>query len=237
MTRLKSVQKNVRTPFPTLFRVAWQYGNVPYFIFLYCLGAYISRFGLVPRRRVLACLLLATLLLGLALEILIKELALPLPLNYFCWGMEKIPALAAAALLFLIFRNLGVERFRRAITFFSSSAFAVYLFHIGMLWPLIFREWFHDLRLYNHWWFPVTLLGNALAIYLAATLVDKVRVRLLERPLLPAFNRIASLVSRRLPYPGTGTVPAKGAISRRGSRVCQHGPDQGAGRDSFRELK
>lgn len=168
---------------PTLLKQSqWMVGtnSISILLVMYLIGAYIHRFNIHGiHNKVISAVLV---LLGV-ISIYVRKILNLDPITSFVWGTERIIPVLLSITLFLGF--LGIRpsfpmKVKKAITFFSSSVFAVYLLHIGRLREFVFLSWFNDAVAYQHGYFIGWLLGAAAIIFVVSICIDKARM-LLER--------------------------------------------------------
>lgn len=180
----------------------FQNNHLPWFVFLYALGGYLRRFDGMTAwsgRRLLAlaglCLLMI-FLTSVVLALLGRWKGVFAQHALFLADLQTLPSLAAAVLLFLGLSRLDVGA-KPAINRVSSAMFGVYLIHDdelvrALLWEKLLptAAWTESV-----WFIPLTLLAVA-AVFVCCTAIELARIRLVEQPCLPLFERAAAAVDR-----------------------------------------
>lgn len=185
---------------PTFFRWNWlvEPDNLLLFLTLYVLGAYVKKHEkqfFVKKSSNLIVFIISTLVIwGSAIvgKVIGRE-----ELFYFMWPMYKTPIVALAILLFefvLRFRSVSIIPIgNKIVTWFGSSAFGVYLIHMSAICSLFYKVWFKNGRVYHTNKLFIHLCGTTLIIFVGCVLIDKIRILLLEKPVL---KRIKKYVDR-----------------------------------------
>lgn len=90
-------------------------------------------------------------------------------------------AIAVAVLLFYLFKNINLSNIK-LINIISSATFGVYLIHdSNYIRPLIWKTIFHVNDYQNASYFIPYSIGVCLAVYAACTLVELLRIYILEK--------------------------------------------------------
>lgn len=118
---------------------------------------------------------------------------------YFVADSNTPLALITAVCAFLFFKNLRVPQ-SRLINALGASSFGVLLLHPmgNTVRHLLWEHLFNVVHAYTHEWFYLFLLGTVLTVYIACTLIDMLRIRLLERPFFARWDRIDPSPEARL---------------------------------------
>lgn len=189
--------------FPTLTGQMMQSNHLLWFCFLYALGGYLQRFGVRARvsGRQYLLLALAVAAATYAAVILLDVLGTKNP--YFAARalylreIQMLPMLLMAVFLFLGISRLDIGH-SRVINFISPAMFGVYLIHDNQfvrpfLWKTVFQNAsYADSNLL----IPHTLFATVL-VFLGCTLIELLRIHLLEARCLPLFERIAAAIDRK----------------------------------------
>ena len=114
----------------------------------------------------------------------------------FLADLQMLPSLVAAVLLFLGFSRLDIGS-SGLINLVSSSVFGVYLIHDdGFVNPFLWKTVFRSADYADSPFFiPRSLLVVA-AVFIGCTLIELVRIHLIEKPCLPLLERIGSRIDR-----------------------------------------
>ena len=128
------------------------------------------------------------------------ELAL-IHFNYYS-TMSLLPMLVSSIGLFGLFlvgRESSSKMISNIITVFAPSSFGVYLLHCH---PLVKDDYIWRIFGCPNWFlsdtlsFVLRMLGSVLAIFVVSLMIDQVRIRMLEKPLLKSgwFNNVCNTV-------------------------------------------
>lgn len=170
------------------------YSPIP-FIGLYILAAYLRKKGtsLKPSKAFLGYL--ASCLLA-TIAMTIHSASTDLKNLTFFYGYLSPFIISAAAFLLLTFAAIPDERLRKKpfgklIPWFASSAFAIYLLHAGtrfafQLYTRTVRETYTADPGFNG---ALIIVGIIFGVFFAAIIIDKPRILIWRRVLLPLFNR------------------------------------------------
>lgn len=105
------------------------------------------------------------------------------------WGIEKTPVIVLSALIFLVFKNIDVK-LNRLINWLAGSTFGVYLLHVNVYIGRFI--WFNLCKTTDYYMRCDMILHNiicVLLIFSVATITDKLRIYLLERPIMALLSR------------------------------------------------
>ena len=153
---------------------------------LYVIGACMRRFGWLSRLRgrkglaAYVCLGLAAFVSKTAVELASSWLlGAPEGTGWFI-SYDSPLMLGMAACLVAAFSDTGMlERRERIVSFWSSSAFAVYLAHgTWLAYAVVLDGAFAWVAGLHPLLLPAACLGGAAAVYVACTLIDKARAAL-----------------------------------------------------------
>lgn len=176
---------------PTFTTRIWMTNNIITFVVVYSIGAYMRMYDvrLYPRYNLLIALLMFVFMSGtiVAIKYINTSLHLNLNLFYWVWTMEKLPVILFAVFIFAWFKVLTVH-LTSIVSFFSTSVFGVYLLHIGRLREYLFKFLFNDKEVYKTPYFLLWLIAVIICIFLICTLVDKIRIQIIERPIMKMLD-------------------------------------------------
>ncbi len=184
--------------FATFAGERWTIGtnSIEIFIVLYFVGAYFNKYDVCVSAGKSAVMAAS----GMILEILslfgmriVYRLTGINDVTYFVWDQNKIFPVLTGIALFLLFKQIRVRHIRM-IPFLSSSVFGVYLLHDGWAKGFLFGRLFDDSATYDTNLLLPQMILAVCTIFAAGILIDKVRIRIFERPVLkmlnPVFNKI-----------------------------------------------
>ena len=132
----------------TVAKASWLIGSnsIAIFIVLYFIGAYFNRYEVcVPKYKIIPLAVLF-IILEIGSVFFMRIVYRYTELNnfsYLIWGTEKILPIITSTTLFLFFQQVKLKHVKM-IAFLSPSIFGVYLFHIGHLKNLLFKDIFNN---------------------------------------------------------------------------------------------
>lgn len=168
------------------------FNYVSWFVVIYLLGAYIriythdsgNRYGI---KFLLSGLAACLSIVGIAY--LKDRLGLSAARYFFVNDSNKILAVLPAVYGFLFFKNLRIG-YRKFINIIASASFGVLLIHTN---SDAMRTWLWQTTLcntsafYQPWWFGHAIL-SVITVYTICTIIDLLRIYLIERPALKWYN-------------------------------------------------
>lgn len=109
---------------------------------------------------------------------------------YFVVDSNKILAVITSFFMFLFFKSIKIKH-NRIINIVASSTFGVLLIHANSdtmrrwLWQDVLK----NTSMYSSQWLVLHALISVLAIYIICTLIDLIRIKLLEKPFLKWWDQ------------------------------------------------
>ena len=181
-------------PTLTTLEIAWS--DLLWFFTLYALAGYLKRFSVaesVSAKKLLgaaALTALATYLTAVAADIVGMKVALVgEKAHFFFRDMTSLPVVAIAALLLLGFSKLDLGS-RKWLNILASATFGVYLIHDdAFVRPLL---WQHTADYAETPLLVPYSLFVIAAVYFGCTAVELLRIYLIEKPLSPLFEKLAT---------------------------------------------
>ena len=169
------------------------FNYVTWFSIIYLIAAYIRCYPVqifssdrIWKYAFIVCILLSTLSM-IGLDFLFKKGQM-----FFLSDANKILAVATAVSGFLFFRNLKIP-YSKFINTVASSVFGVFLIHANSdamrtwLWQKTLRcTGFFDSR-----YLVLHAVLSVVGIFIACTIIDQLRIRLLEKPF---FHRFGAMI-------------------------------------------
>ncbi|MGF7002006.1 hypothetical protein M2149_000376 [Lachnospiraceae bacterium PFB1-21] len=180
----------IYTILPSFVKTHVTFNYITWFCVIYILASYIRLYPkkIFENRRLWGIFLLVSLVLSwlsvIELAYTSRKLGAHVASSYFFVSdSNKILALSTSICGFLFFKNLKIP-LNQGINLIASSTFGVLLIHAnsdamrGWLWQDVFQ----NVRFYNSQYLIIHAFGAVLLIYIICTLIDMIRVRLIEKP-------------------------------------------------------
>ena len=104
---------------------------------------------------------------------------------YFVSDSNTFLALATGIAAFMVFRNLDLK-YSRIINWFASSTFGVLCIHANSdtMRQWLWKDFLNCVGFYSSPWILVHAMGSVIGIFVVCVLIDKVRIKLFEKPLM-----------------------------------------------------
>ncbi|SEP62396.1 Surface polysaccharide O-acyltransferase, integral membrane enzyme [Streptococcus equinus] len=189
---------------PTFTNKNFQSNMLFWFIYLYALGGYIRLYGVFDSVKAKTCILLAALTSLITFLSAVFFDVLGYKFNYFSkhatyfFDTQKLPILVISVLLFLGFLKINIE-FNKVINMIASATFGVYLIHDNsyvreFLWSVLFKNASYA---FSDYLIPYSILVIIL-VYMICTLIELLRVHLIEEKYLSLLDKISDMIEERL---------------------------------------
>lgn len=188
---------------PTITKRSFQSNELLWFVFLYSLSGFVKLYDFNTKlssvnliNLALLCVMI-TFFTVVIFDFLGTKIAFFASNATFFYGMQKLPILLVACLMFLAFLKLEI-RFSRFINIVSSATFGVYLIHDnGFASPIIWRDLFQCASFSaSCWLIPYSLIVVTI-VFVSCTLIELARIHLLENRYLPALHRLGAKIDRK----------------------------------------
>ena len=151
------------------------------FVLLYLIGAYIRIYDIKPKVKPIYIALISTAAEIASIVILsVMENTDPFRM---VWPLNTILCIITSVSWFLVFKDMKVKP-SKLLTTVSASLFGVYLIHIGRLRPWVYGRVFNYENTIATPLLILEIIGCAVVIFPVCILMDKVRILLLEKPLM-----------------------------------------------------
>ncbi len=185
---------------PTVTKGSWFGGEIgkenylKIFITLYFVAAYIKFYGIriIKKQSVYLMLTIALIALEILSIFAIRFVSILLHHDFsliaFTWGMDKINIIAVSISIFMLFKGMNIKG-NKALASISASTFSIYLLHVGT-WRLVFGVIFNNELTYNTPWMIPQMFMCAISVCVVAIAVDKIRIYMLEKPLIKILDKI-----------------------------------------------
>ena len=191
------------TVLSTFFHNTVIFGEVFWFITVYFLGGYLRLHPpkwSTSRRRSLRLLLLALLSCYMSVIVcafLQLKFQINLPLTFFVLDANKLGAVLVGIFLFTTFRNLNIA-YSKWINLIAKTTFGILMIHANSeAWRIfMWRDLLHvDVSASLP---ALPLIGRSIVIvsgiFICCSLIDMVRIFLIERPVFDHFDRVEALI-------------------------------------------
>lgn len=116
---------------------------------------------------------------------------------YFVTDSNKFLALVPAVFAFIWFKNLKMS-YSRVINTVAASTFGVLMIHANSdtMRQYLWRDLLHNADMYNSIYFVLHMFGCTIGIFVVCTLIDMIRIRLVERPFMKWMERISRRIGQ-----------------------------------------
>ena len=169
-------------------------------VFVYSLGGYIRKYGMLTRFPAarLILLSLACYLLNY-LSIVISRVLYPGgAVKVFSIELQSLPMLAIAVLLFLGFTRLRMKH-SRVINFIASMTFGIYLIHEDQSFRyFLWRTLLDNASMADSNMLIPYSVAVIVCVFIACAAIELMRQVILEKPLLPHLEKIAGYIDSKI---------------------------------------
>ncbi len=165
-------------------------GNLQWFLLMYIVGAYIRLydFEFITKKKIklFSVIGYCILIIGAIISVFISQYSgIFFKLFRKAINMNSIVIFIESVLLFLTFKNLEIKA-NNVINVFGKYSFGVYLFHDNFifksfLWKNILK--IENFYFANPYFLILHILGCTIGIYLVGTLIELIRVKIIEEPI------------------------------------------------------
>lgn len=183
-----------------LFSVTMNYFS--WFIVLYFISSYIRLYPLKIFNNIKFWLITSVLLVLICCASIICCYALQVNPYYFVIDSNKILATLTGLSLFMLFKNIKVP-YNRFINTVAASTFGVLLIHANSyeMRKWLWQDVFNNTAVYDTNLIYVHSLICVLIVYIVCTVIDYIRIKLIEKNLLPIItdkvDRIKVLINKK----------------------------------------
>ncbi len=171
------------------------------FVMYYSIGAFVRKYPDIPLAVKLRYWITASSALLLVMStVAFNILAVKMPVfdrgTYF-YSKRSVLILALAYGLLMIFTNLKPGS-SRIVNMISSTTFGVYLIHDNIyMRDLIWKDILGVNEYQNSAYLPLYLIGCVAAVFLSCSIIDHVRQKLFERPIMHLLERPLNRLSEK----------------------------------------
>ena len=189
---------------PTITTVFADDGFIIWFVYLYSLGAYMSKYSTVFDLKVSKCLLITVLLYFFTFSSVIVFDFLGIKFSFFTehatylFGINKLTTLLISLFLFLTFKNMKIK-YSKVINIIGSATFGIYLIHDSeyartFLWHTIFKTVSYS---NTYILIPYSLLV-ILIVFVGCLIIELLRIYLVEKKSLKFINMISTFIDKTI---------------------------------------
>ncbi len=189
---------------PTITTINADGGTFLWFIFLYSLGAYISKYPINLDWKASKYLLVSVLLCCLTFLIVIVfdyiGIKRPLFSKYamYLFEMNKLPVLLISVFLFLTFKNMKIK-YNKLINTISAATFGIYLLHDSyyvrpFLWQTIFKSTIYSK---SYVLIPYSLLV-IIIVFVGCLIIELIRIYLIEKNLTKFIDMLSNITNKTI---------------------------------------
>ncbi len=189
---------------PTVTSVQNPFADAGWLIIVYLIGAYIHKYPNKYFKCLKLNLMLTSLIVGILIVLVIIFEVCGLSIEdynrYTAYFIElnKFPGLICSMTFFMLFTNIKM-RYCKVVNIIATSMFGVYLLHDHpitrqLLWGNLFKNnaYFTSDFLWLH------AIVTIMSILVIGVVIDKLRERLIERPLLLFYDRISKYLKLKV---------------------------------------
>lgn len=188
---------------PTLTGKTFQSNALLWFVFLYSLAGYFRLFGIKLSLSGYKCIALSfaaiilTFLSAVLFDVLGTKMSVFAEHTTYFYNMQRLPVLFISLFMFIGFSKLDL-RYNKVINVISSATFGVYLIHDHrfvrrFLWKTLFRNASYSK---SNMLIPYSLLVIG-AVFAGCTIIELLRIRLLEKNYMPVVEKISSYIDKK----------------------------------------
>lgn len=168
-------------------------------VVLYFMGAYIKKY----KKVMYVCgggytpfIVIVTLVCTVISAPILSTLKIAYPLA-FIWGPHKTTILLSSIVMFIWFREIQWKN-GKITKVCASSVFGVYLFHNGPLLPGLIKILKLEKESILSRYYILYLCFGILIIFVAGVLIDKLRIKLFEQPVLYRIQNCVKQLDHKL---------------------------------------
>ena len=201
--RLLGIVLVIYTIIPSVPKMSITINYVSWFCIIYLIGAFIRLYGdqitFLTRHIGVKCIAS----FGIATASIVVGTFFSNANNirywYFVTDSNKLLALVPAVFAFIWFKNLKMS-YSRVINTVAASTFGVLMIHANSdtMRQWLWRDLLHNADMYNSNYFVLHMFGCTIGIFVVCTLIDMIRIRLVERPFMKWVERISRRIGQRV---------------------------------------
>ena len=168
---------------------------VSWFIVLYFIASYIRLYPkrIFNQRKIWGGITIAALLLASLSVVVCVWLGAKLDMDmayFFVADSNTFLAVLIGVSAFLFFKNIKLK-YSKLINTISAATFGVLLIHANSdaMRQWLWKDVLDNVGFYNSPWLPLHAIGSVVLIFTVCSVIDLVRIRFIERPILNWWDR------------------------------------------------
>lgn len=173
---------------PTFTFNSYQSNSLLWFVTLYCVAAYIRKFGLNSKITckhyviLFVAFSLLRYLSAVVLAMLGTKISFAASNTLAFYGQQSVLTFLSALSAFMVFKQLKIK-YTKSINKIASATFGVYLIHENIFMrPFLWRGVFHNALLQDSiYLIPYSLLATV-TVFAACVIIDLIRKAVIEKP-------------------------------------------------------
>lgn len=179
----------IYTIIPSIPKMSITFNYVSWFCVIYLIGAFIRVYGkeisFISNHvgiKCIVCLCIAILSIIVGTYFSNGQVG---RYWYFVTDSNKILALLPAVFSFQWFRNLKIG-YSKFINIIAASTFGVLMIHANsdIMRQWLWKDTLHNAQMYMSSYFVIHMIGCTFCIFVICTVIDMLRIKLLERPFM-----------------------------------------------------
>lgn len=179
------------------YKIELARGALSNFICLYCIGAYIKRYGIPffekKRNAIISIIFCEGIICLYQFVYLVLHYFNEEWFMHITWSNSILTVITSVS-VFEMIKNIKIK-YNPIINYFSSSAFAVYLITENIIVKkVLWTKIFHCNYAPNFWYMFFNMIFAVTVSYLVCTLIDKLRVKIFKEHLINIAEKIYNKV-------------------------------------------
>lgn len=190
--------------FTNIYKYNMYGSEIPQFILFYAIGAYMREYplnGKTEKKVGIVFVVFCTAVLWsstLLFDWLGQTNADDYKYITYCFERNSILIILLGVGLFLVFKNIKIKS-NAFINGVSACVFGVYLFHENQyIRPLLWREILQNSRFAESPYLILHFAGSVLFVFTIGTIIEFLRQKVLEKPVLKLLNRVVPPVTEKV---------------------------------------
>lgn len=188
---------------PTFTTLSYQFTNLGWFLFLYSLAGYYRIHQQEITLKCSTCFIIAigmyflTFLSAVVFDLLGRQWEIFSSHATYFYGMEKLPILIISVAFLMAFSKLNVKN-NHITNAVASTTFGIYLIHdSNYVRPFLWIDLFKNAEYQNSTALCLHCLTVLLVVFVGCSVIDYVRIKVLEKPYMRCVNKILTKTEMR----------------------------------------